>query len=141
MLQKQRFCKVYITTMVLYALILTSSFLFYHSTNGLHHNNYAIVYGTTQSSDEFLKYDNRLHGIEIRYPSDWGKMEGPLLERFRTNNSMPIVGFCSPDASVMLMITTGMLQKNITLDQDLKETISSLEKSQPGFKLIESNKI
>ena len=126
--------------MVLCTLILTSSFLFYHSTKGLHHNNYATVYATTQSSDEFLKYDNRLHGIEIQYPSDWGKMEGPLLERFRTNNSMPIVGFCSPDVSVSLIVATGKLQKNITLDQDLKETISNLEKSQPGFKLIESNK-
>jgi hypothetical protein len=125
--------------MVLCALIISSSFLLY-STKGLHHNNYATVYATTQSSDEFLKYDNRLHGIEIQYPSDWGKMEGPLLERFRTNNSMPIVGFCSPDVSVMLMVATGRLQKNITLDQDLKETISNLEKSQPGFKLIESKK-
>jgi hypothetical protein len=140
MLQKQRFCKVYMVTMVLCALILTSSFLFYHSAKGLLHNNYATVYATTQSSDEFLKYDNRLHGIEIQYPSAWGKMEGPLLDRFRTNNSMPIVGFCSPDVSVSLMVATGKLQKNITLDQDLKETISNLEKSQPGFKLIESNK-
>jgi hypothetical protein len=126
--------------MVLHTLILSSSFLFYYYTTIFNNNYYTTIYAAAQSSDEFLTYYNSAYGIRIQYPVDWGKMEGPSLQRSASNNSVPIAQFCPPDASVTFIVATEKLKENKTLDQEIKESISSLEKNQPGFRLIESNK-
>lgn len=101
--------------------------------------DHGIVYATIPSSDEFTTYQSSPREIELQYPTDWIKIDGPVLERMKANNSIPVVAFCPDDLSVMLLLIKEKLEKNNTLDQEVKEGISSLEKNQPAFKLIESN--
>jgi len=126
--------------MVLYSLIISPSFLFYYYTIFFNNNHNATIYATAQSSDEFLTDYNAAYGTKIQYPLDWQKMQGPTLDRFRSNNIIPIVAFLPPDNSVRLMVGIEKLQENTTLEQDMNDTISSLQKNQPGFRLIESSK-
>jgi PsbP-like protein len=126
--------------MVLYTLILSSSFILYYYTTLFNNDDYTTIYATAQSSDEFLTYYNSAYGIRIQYPVDWGKTEGPFLQRLATNNIVPIVQFSPPGRSVAFSIVIEKLKGDKTIDQELKESISSFEKNQTGLTLIESNK-
>lgn len=131
-------CRIYINNKYItisFVSILFSLFLFCLYTTSF----FKPIYVAAQSSDGFLTYYNSVHGIKIEYPADWGQLDGPILNRLASNNTMPIVGFCPPDMSVSLAVAREKLQENMTLDQAMKYSISQLEKNQPSFRLIESN--
>lgn len=119
-------------------LIMLLPFVYFCSFNTLNIDD-GTVYATTANSG-FTIHQSSSSDIQIQYPTDWIKVDGPMLDRMKANNSIPIVGFCPEDFSVMLVVTKEKLLKNNTIDEEVNDGIRLLEKNQPDFKLIGSNK-
>src|SRR5215472_9945893 len=57
-----------------------------------------------EGSNSLTTFNNSLYGITMKYPSDWGKIEGGFLPRFEVKNMIPVVDFSAPDCSVSVFL-------------------------------------
>src|SRR5262249_1812707 len=85
------------------------------------------------SSTNFLSYENSVHGIAIKYPSNWLKKEP------QNKSSDDFVTFISPSGSGLVNIRGGPPALNISLEQWSAGAIDLLRKSFTNFTLLGSN--
>jgi uncharacterized membrane protein len=94
----------------------------------------------TESMDNFLTYTNPEHGIRIEYPSNWQKLESPMLDKMtsRAENITAIVGFTAPSGLTSIFVTVSP-SENKSASEFLQAEIPTLKKDHPDFKLVGSN--
>jgi hypothetical protein len=88
---------------------------------------------TNMNNTNFLSYENPVHGIAIKYPSNWVKKES------QNGSSNDIVTFISPSGSELVNIRGGQPAENISLEEWSGVAIDLLRKAFTNFTLDVSN--
>jgi hypothetical protein len=105
--------------------------------------NSSNVYAYTETSDQFKTFYDYNSGIKIQYPMDWINGDPDVITPWKTEktaNISIIAMFYPSDFSGGVAVAVEKQSKNFTLEEELQDTIRSLEKSQPSIHLVESNK-
>jgi PsbP-like protein len=119
-------------------LVVVVFFLF----SSLFSKNEALAQTTVSpTSSAFLTYDNSTSGIKMQYPSNWLKLDLPILSKIRENNTQNVALFYSPDCSVGVNIRIEKLQSGTTLNQYINTYIDEARKNNPDIRIVESKNI
>jgi eukaryotic-like serine/threonine-protein kinase len=97
--------------------------------------------GVNNSNNNFLTYENPTHGVRIRYPPDWQKIEHLSGNSFWIDFTSPSKSEANAFPATVSVSVKGLNESTSTTIRDyLNGVINKAKQSLPDFQIIEPNR-